>query len=188
MRLRRLARSSYASREGRRAARARVKPDLILSVILSARGGSGSSDVTWSACDLPAAWKQVLSKFRNRTETLGVAAEVSPAMEGINNEALIACVEARPALWQAKHKHHKNKHMTRCLWTEVARIVMPDAAVTGKCSLFYTGVIREHFRTRSSPIVICVHNCLYHAICVEPMAIQKFDIARSRSKACVEPV
>ncbi|KAH7964998.1 hypothetical protein HPB49_002763 [Dermacentor silvarum] len=130
MRLRRLARSSYASREGRRAARARVKPDLILSVILSARGGSGSLDVTWSACDLPAAWKQVLSKFRNRTETLGVAAEVSPAMEGINNEALIACVEARPALWQAKHKHHKNKHMTRCLWTEVARIVMPDAAVT----------------------------------------------------------
>ncbi|XP_070390823.1 uncharacterized protein [Dermacentor albipictus] len=45
-------------------------------------------------------------------------------MEAINNEALIACVEARPALWwQVKHKRHKNTHMTRCSW-----IVMPSAA------------------------------------------------------------
>ncbi|XP_070386454.1 transcription factor Adf-1-like [Dermacentor albipictus] len=51
-------------------------------------------------------------------------------MDTINNEALIVCVEARPALWQAKHKHHKNKHMTRCLWSEVSKIVMPDVAVT----------------------------------------------------------
>lgn len=63
------------------------------------------------------------------------------AMEAINNETLFAWVEARRALWQAKHKHHQNKHVTRCLWIEVAIVLMPNTAVTGKCSKFYTGVI-----------------------------------------------
>lgn len=61
-------------------------------------------------------------------------------MEAINNEALIA-----GALWQATRK----KHMTR--------IVIPNAAVTGKCSKVDTGVIQEQFQSRSgSDFVITI--------------------------------
>lgn len=41
-------------------------------------------------------------------------------------EALIYCVEARPALWHSRHKDHKNRFKKRLLWAEVAAAVLPD--------------------------------------------------------------
>nr|XP_050022800.1 uncharacterized protein LOC126516741 [Dermacentor andersoni] len=43
----------------------------------------------------------------------------------IDNELLIAIVEARPILWQTKHKEHKNRVKKNVLWIEVAAIVLP---------------------------------------------------------------
>ncbi|XP_049511772.1 transcription factor Adf-1-like [Dermacentor silvarum] len=43
----------------------------------------------------------------------------------IDNELLIAIVEARPILWQAKHREHKNRVKKNVLWVEVAAIVLP---------------------------------------------------------------
>ncbi|KAK8761820.1 hypothetical protein V5799_026911 [Amblyomma americanum] len=43
----------------------------------------------------------------------------------LDNEALIYCVEARPALWHALHKDHKNRTKTRLLWAEVAARLLP---------------------------------------------------------------
>ncbi|KAH7960318.1 hypothetical protein HPB49_018626 [Dermacentor silvarum] len=43
----------------------------------------------------------------------------------IDNELLIAVVEARLILCQAKHKEHKNRMKKNVLWLEVAAIVLP---------------------------------------------------------------
>lgn len=40
-------------------------------------------------------------------------------------EALIYCIEARPALWHSRHKDHKNRFKKRLLWAEVAAAVLP---------------------------------------------------------------
>lgn len=54
----------------------------------------------------------------------------------IDNELLIAIVEARPILWQAKHREHKNRVKKNVLWVEVAAIVLPGVLNAGKISVF----------------------------------------------------
>ncbi|XP_072143796.1 uncharacterized protein [Dermacentor andersoni] len=54
----------------------------------------------------------------------------------IDNELLIAIVEARPILWQTKHKEHKNRVKKNVLWIEVAAIVLPGVPNAGKISAF----------------------------------------------------
>ncbi|KAH6946311.1 hypothetical protein HPB50_012759 [Hyalomma asiaticum] len=47
------------------------------------------------------------------------------AEASIDNEALIAAVEARQSLWLARHKDHRNRHRKAVLWREVADIALP---------------------------------------------------------------
>ncbi|XP_075732211.1 uncharacterized protein LOC142774959 [Rhipicephalus microplus] len=46
----------------------------------------------------------------------------------LDNDALIYNVEARPALWQSRHKDHKNRFKKRILWAEVAAAVLPGVS------------------------------------------------------------
>lgn len=43
----------------------------------------------------------------------------------LDNEVLIAAVKARPALWQATHRDHKNRFRKHKLWAQVAAALLP---------------------------------------------------------------
>lgn len=43
----------------------------------------------------------------------------------LDNETLIGAVEARPALWQATHRDHKNRFKKHKLWAQVAAALLP---------------------------------------------------------------
>lgn len=65
-----------------------------------------------------------LSRAGITEEPFGKAMSRDPSYY-LDNETLIAAVEARPALWQGTHRDHKNRYKKHKLWSQVAAALLP---------------------------------------------------------------
>lgn len=65
-----------------------------------------------------------LSRAGITEESFGKAMSRDPSYY-LDNETLIAAVEARPALWQGTHRDHKNRFKKHKLWSQVAAALLP---------------------------------------------------------------